>query len=529
MTNRKLLASALTLPVCAISLIASQSAAAASGSWNVDANGLWDDAANWDLITIADGADNTATFGFDLTADRTVTLLTNRTIGNIDFDETNANLTIAATAAEVLTLANSTGTPTISVDNSSRDLFITATIAGTDGLSKTGAGDLFLTGANTFTGGIDLSAGRIVLANNGNEATNLGNAGNTLTFSGNADLHNNNGTVTFSQNIQINTGVTARITGAFGERFQVNGALSGDGTLIAQGFSAGYDLELLSTANTFTGNIEVQSGDSATLGVRSLADSVATIGLDSQANNGGTFELMSGAIAAMTFDNRQFELLVNGNSGSNIGRQARITNNSDQAFTINTDLLISGTGNKKLVLDGGTAGTNAFNGAIIDAIDDDVLTLYKRGNSTWDLGGINTYEGDTIVEDGTLTLLDNAELRIVIGDVGVNNAILGDASNDTLNLNGDLRFDLTAASTIEDDSWLIVDVDNLTETFGSTFGVQSTLGSFSESGDVWTISENGTSYVFEEATGVLTVVPEPGSLALLGLGGLLIAGRRRRG
>jgi len=537
MKNQRLLATAFAMPFCAISLIAPHQTHAASGNWNVDADGNWSLATNWAGSTIADGADNTATFDAVLSDNRTVTLDSSRTIGGIVYTETNNTLTIAPSAAEVLTLDVSSGMATIDVTNNvgstNGDLTISAILAGSDGLSKVGNGDLLLTGANTFTGGVDLSAGRIVLTNGANEASALGDAGNTLTFSANADLHNNNGTVTFSQNIQINTGVTGRITGAFGERFQINGVLSGDGDLHIQGFSAGYDAEFLNTANTFTGSILIDgTAGPATMGVRSLVDSTETISLASDSNNGGIFEWMNNANAAQTFDSRQFVLVNNGNSGTNLSRQAAILNNESTAseiITINTDLAITGTGHKHLVLGGGNVGDNAFNGVIIDAIGINVLDIYKQNNGKWILGGVNTYEGNTYVNDGTLELADGGELLFIIGDDGVNNAILGDASNDTLNLNGNLRFDLSGASTILGDSWAIVDVANLTESYGGTFGALSTLGSFSESAGVWTIGENGTFYEFEEATGVLTVVvPEPGSLALLGLGGLLIA-RRRRG
>ena len=407
-------------------------------------------------------------------------------------------------------------------------------IAGSDGLSKTGAGSLFLGGANTFTGGIDLSAGRLVVSNNADEANNLGDASNVLTFSGDAEFYNANGGVTMGQGIQINTGVTASITGSFGENFQFDGVLSGDGTMNVQSYSAAFSTEFLNTANTFTGNIIINTSDSLRLGMRSLADTVSTtIGLDSAANNGAIFQLMSGATSGMTFNNRQFELIENGNSATNLARQARIQNNSDQAFTISTDLLVTGTGNKKLFLDSSTASgnNNNFNGAIIDAIGEDVLTLYKAGAGSWNLGGVNTYEGDTIVDAGTLTLAENAELLFVIGALGgENNAILGDASNAALNLDGFFRFNLTDASTTVSDSWNIVDVDNLTETYGSTFGVFSIVGAFTENDPgLWSISEKGTTYSFSETSGMLTVVPEPSAIALIGLGGLVLLRRRRRG
>src|SRR5262245_12125433 len=72
----------IALPACA--------ANAASGTWNVDAGGNWSDFTKWSGGTIADGADATANFTFNITSDRTVTLDSPRTIGNIAFDDTGA-------------------------------------------------------------------------------------------------------------------------------------------------------------------------------------------------------------------------------------------------------------------------------------------------------------------------------------------------------------------------------------------------------------------------------------------------------
>lgn len=139
------------------------------------------------------------------------------------------------------------------------------------------------------------------------------------------------------------------------------------------------------------------------------------------------------------------------------------------------------------------------------------------------LSGVNTYSGNTVVNGGSLTLADNAELRFVIGTSGANNALIGSA---TVNLNGDFRFDLTSAGTTVGDSWQIVDVDNLTETFGATFSVAD----FTDAGgSKWIKDIDGTkSYEFAETTGVLTVIPEPATVGLLLLSGAVSVMIRRR-
>ncbi|MDF7826670.1 Ig domain-containing protein [Pontiellaceae bacterium B12227] len=116
--------------------------------------------------------------------------------------------------------------------------------------------------------------------------------------------------------------------------------------------------------------------------------------------------------------------------------------------------------------------------------------------------GINTYTGNTMV-DGALVLSDGAQLAFSIGTNGVNNALSGSG---TVSLDGDFLLDLRVAGVTPGDSWQLVDVNSLTATFGSTFSLVSTAGSFSETNGVWSISEYGAVYEFAENTGMLTVV-----------------------
>ena len=150
--------------------------------------------------------------------------------------------------------------------------------------------------------------------------------------------------------------------------------------------------------------------------------------------------------------------------------------------------------------------------------------LEKSGGGTLTLAGENTYIGNTTITAGTLTLADTSSMRFEIGDNEVNNSILGSG---TVNLDGMFEFDLTGASTNIGDFWNIVDLGNLSATFAGTFEVSSTQGAFSGNAGVWSISENNVTYQFSEATGVLTVIPEP-TTALLGGLGLLALLRRRR-
>jgi hypothetical protein len=155
-------------------------------------------------------------------------------------------------------------------------------------------------------------------------------------------------------------------------------------------------------------------------------------------------------------------------------------------------------------------------------------TVAAEGNNTLKVGGDNkstTFAG-TITGDldlwaiGTGTFTDNASMEFIIGNDGVNNAILGDGAG-TIILGGSFDFNLTGADLTANNSWSIVDVANLNETFGDTFSV---TGFTEESAGVWT---NGVSLVFSETTGVLNVIPEPSVLAMFVCGFGIIGFWRR--
>ena len=142
-------------------------AADTDGTWNVDAAGNWNDAGNWSSSTIADGTGFTAFFTQELTAARIVTLDTARTIGNITFtDGTTSDSNLTISGANTLTLGVTTGTPVINVTQADRTLTIGSVIAGTKGLTKTGAGTLDITAytGSGFSGNVAVNQGTLKLS-----------------------------------------------------------------------------------------------------------------------------------------------------------------------------------------------------------------------------------------------------------------------------------------------------------------------------------------------------------------------------
>jgi len=150
---------------------------------------------------------------------------------------------------------------------------------------------------------------------------------------------------------------------------------------------------------------------------------------------------------------------------------------------------------------GGTfdiTGTKTFNAGWANASGATTGLVTKAGAGTLVLGGTNTYGGNTMVNAGTLNLRTNGVWRFKpSADGSTCNRIGGDG---TLQLDGTLLFDLAG---LKGGSWKIVEVETLAETYGATFAVSSTNGPFTKSGSVWSRDENGTTFTFSQATGVL--------------------------
>ncbi len=161
-----------------------------------------------------------------------------------------------------------------------------------------------------------------------------------------------------------------------------------------------------------------------------------------------------------------------------------------------TNAGINYTGTPTFAFTGGGAVTPATPGvATVAGQSSGVLT--KQGTGTLSLSGTSTYTGNTVVSAGTLELALGSTLKFAPTTNGVSNKITGTG---TLLLKGAFNIDTSAATTTIGNSWTLVDVGTLAETFDPSFSV---IG-FTENSDVWTKPDGANVFTFTEATGVLS-------------------------
>lgn len=320
-------------------------------------------------------------------------------------------------------------------------------------------------------------------------------------------------------------------------------------------YSFSGNISLGSTANT--GSLNVASGASASFSDNlsllgntafviegSLSTNISGAGKSLTKTGAGTLTLNDAASSDYTIHANEGLIILQRSttkqlkvSSINAGGTVRIAANEQFGgqLTINTggtleinasisDNLTALYGGGEIIGGAGSA-LGMTSGTFSGSISGDV-SLTKSGSGTHIFSGTNTSTGNTTVSAGTFTMADGSNMTFTIGANGINNAILGTG---TANLAGAFTFNLVGADRTDGNSWLIVDVNNLAESFAGTF----VINGFTEDTNVWT---NGSGFTFSEATGVLSYmataspVPEPATAGLLaGLAALLLAnGRRRR-
>ena len=260
------------LIIASSSLLSISRIHATDGTWNVDANGLWGTASNWTGSTIANDLTSTASFTNNITADRSVSLDSDRTLNKVVFSDSDTSsagswiLGNNAVAGNNLILSGTTGAATGTVPvievgtlGVGKTATISAVIEGSHGFTKTGAGTLTLTAANTYTGEMTISNGTLQVGSTGALSSNgitVGSTGSlTIAAGGSA-------TRTVANAITLNGGT---LQGGVSDNVATVSGLSGAGTSSTYVDANGVTIILKGsgTANT-TANLNLASGVTVT-------------------------------------------------------------------------------------------------------------------------------------------------------------------------------------------------------------------------------------------------------------------------
>jgi autotransporter-associated beta strand protein len=222
-------------------------------------------------------------------------------------------------------------------------------------------------------------------------------------------------------------------------------------------------------------------------------------------------------------------LRLTANSVNNIGAGRTLTISSGGVFFNTTSSGIGAAGDAaagtlNFTTAEGVVWANGTNSNSIGSVIAGSGGLTKSGTGTLTLTGANTYTGDTYVSSGTL----------IVGD-GTNNSKLG-TTGDVFVAAGSL-LDLRNNNAIADTSKLTLTIYGLfngkmalatgvNETIGSLF-----FGTLAQAAGTWGSTASTAAFkndTYFSGTGVLTVVPEPATWALLAAAGTFLMVTRRR-
>ena len=469
----------------AIALLGFSSALVATdATWTLNNNGNWNVNGNWTPATFPNAIGDIARFLNAITANRTVTLGQNITIGTIFFDDNNNynitgnTLTFSNGGTANINITNINGngahsiasamslTDTVNITHSTTSTFtLSGAISGAGGITKngTGTGALILSNvANSYLGATNINEGFVTYLNNGAIPTASsvtvgdGVAPNaTLTIAANMTAPNAlKMTVNSDGTLVQNSNITVFVTS-----LQGSGAINlSNGTSSSSLFDIGGSIDTTFTGSITGGSSSISSANNS--GNRVIKDGTATITLTGSASNyisrtfiangvidvqnggalgasgnGSAVYVQGGATAGSLYLENNIslakDLFLNGNGFTSTGALRNVSGNN----TVTGNVTIGWAGGTQVAssvtaqVDTGT--TLTLSGALQGS---SALTKTNPGTLTYSGTLANTLSGLTTINDGTIFLNKTAGVNAIAGNVLINGGILSlGAANQIIN------------------------------------------------------------------------------------------------
>jgi autotransporter-associated beta strand protein len=390
-----------------------------SGVWSADADGLWSDGNNWSGGVIASGAGYTADFStVNISADRTVTLDSPRSIGVLKFSDLSGaqNWILSGTNALTLDTGSSTA-PLLAVTNAAT---ISAPISGANGFTKSGPGTLILSGTNSLSGTLYLDTQSTTI-NDG--AVRVANSASVSGVASPIYIRNNNGGSS-----------TFQLDGS-------NGNINIAQDISLAGRNAGViAIQNLAGSNTLAGNFILASGG----GNYWFDCDGGTLAFSGQVPSSAPSVPSARTLTFMGAGNFFFSGAINNANGFAVN----IVKTNSGTLTLNGANTYTGS----TTVNGGTlAGTGTISGPVTISSDGNL----SPGNG--DIGAL-TITG-ALTNSGTITIGLSK-----IGSTPTNDTIRGVS---TFELGGALQLNLLSSQITAGDSFKIFYATNFTGNFSS--------------------------------------------------------------
>lgn len=367
--------------------------------------------------------------GTDATGTYTVTVSGTQTIGGLTVEEGIPTLTGGSLSFSSTTPFNITGNATIG-----------SVLTGAGMLEKQNTGTLFLTGANTYTGGTSVKAGTLNVSGSITHTSGplqvgiLSGDNGTLAISGGGDVSNS---YTY---IGTNSGATGAVTVDGAGSTWTNTGLIG----IGQGGSGSLAITNGAVVSNTTTEIGYLSGSTGTVLVAGANSAFTNTGSFMDIGNAGAGDLTLANGGTVNVDGGAGTINLGAFGGSgllNIGTGALTA--AAAGGVVNATTITTGTGSGTLQFNTtATSGTPYYltrdgtsTGAAV-IVSGSTTLINTAGYNV--LTGANTYTGGTTIANGTLKVNGGSITHLgadtTVGNVGGNNGALliasgGDVSN----------------------------------------------------------------------------------------------------